>query len=119
MENRSKRFEIKYLDQTSFKFKIWISGHHVTEYTFEDDGQTLISRRETHRYGKPKYKRGEIKTEAEMWKAFKSEVDDMPVEDQINLPAKFLKLYLWQYTVKPKTKGRWKKLGCVLYFEEA
>ena len=30
----------------------------------------------------------EIKTEAEMWKAFISEVDDMPVEDQINLPAK-------------------------------
>jgi len=44
-----------------------------------------------------------------MWKAFKNEVDDMPIEDQINLPAKFLKLYLWKYPVKPKTKGRWKK----------
>jgi len=117
MTKKKRRFEIEYLDKITFTFKIWLSSHHVTEYTFEDDGQILISRRETHRYGKPKYKRGEIKTEAEMWKAFKSEVDDMPLEDQINIPAKFLKLYFWKYPLKPKTKGSWKKLGCVLYYD--
>ena len=116
MKNISKRFEIKYLSETSFKFKIWISGHHVTEYLFEEEGQTLVSRRESHRYGRPKYKRGELKTEPEMWSAFKKELDDMPARDIITLPAKFLRLYLWKYPFKPK--GRWKQIGCVVYFEE-
>ena len=51
-----------------------------------------------------------------MWSAFKKELDDMPVRDIITLPAKFLRLYLWKYPFKPK--GRWKQIGCVVYFEE-
>ena len=90
MENISKRFEIKYLTETSFEFKIWISSHHVTEYLFEEDGQVLVSRRESHRYGRPKYKRGELKTETEMWAAFKNELDEMPVGDVITLPETFV-----------------------------
>ena len=72
------------------------------EYLFEDNGQRLISRRETHRYGKAKYKRGELKTEKEMWAAFKQELDDMPIRDVINIPHKYLKLYLWKYPVRIK-----------------
>ena len=79
MKNISKRFEIKYLSETSFKFKIWISGHHVTEYLFEEEGQTLVSRRESHRYGRPKYKRGELKTAPEMWSAFKKPIGHLDI----------------------------------------
>ena len=100
MENISSHFEIKYISENSFTFKIWISGNHITEYLFEDNGQRLISRRETHRYGKAKYKRGELKTEKEMWAAFKQELDDMPIRDVINIPHKYLKLYLWKYPVR-------------------
>ena len=116
VESISRRFEVKYLSETVFEFKIWISNHHVTEYLFEEDGQILVSRRETHRYGRSKYKRGELKTEIEMWAAFKKELDEMPVDEVITLPAKFLRLYLWKYPFKPK--GKWKQLGCVVYFEE-
>jgi len=116
MKNISKRFEINYLDKTSFEFKIWISSHHVTKYLFFEEGQKLINREESHRYGRPKYKKGELKKETEMWAAFKKELDNMPLEDITSLPAKFLRLYLWKYPFKPK--GKWKQIGCVVYFEE-
>ena len=35
-----------------------------------------------------------------VWAAFKKELDDMPIRDVINIPHKYLKLYLWKYPVR-------------------
>ena len=88
------RFEITYIDSSQFKIKIWINSWHISEYTFGDDGQKLLERRETKRFGGP---RKRITTERQRWRSFKSEVAELSYEEQRELPAKFLRLFLWKY----------------------
>ena len=95
-----RRFTISYLNQVSFKVKIWITSHHVTEYTFDDNGQNLIHRRESFRWGGPVKK---ITTEKQFWKAFKSEIKKLSIDEQLELPAKILRLYLWKYPCEERS----------------
>ena len=114
MIQRKNRFEIEYLDSATFVFTIWLSSHHTAKYTFKDDGQRLIDRKESHRFGQIIHK--DVRIEEDRWRLFKSDFDELPIRDQLEAPAKIQRLFLWNYPCKGKSKGRFELIGDVLLF---